>query len=262
MQFVRNAFKGRKDTRMLEVTLDIADSLMVPSIAEGVETAEQLFTLKALGCSIVQGYYFSRPIPAQDFEAFLLARRDMDADKAPIESPWRASGTRPKLHRVMHEKFTYEAMHDPLTGLYNHNAFDMLLKDADKNHIAVLIAEVNDSEALHTACDSEQLDRVAQRIAAVLRGSFRSVDFICRIRDEEYVIIMTRVDSSLIYLVEGKVAAINDRLMRPDEDLPPVSISVGVAFADRKSPQGAIYEDAEYALSRIREKPDQRCSIY
>ncbi len=74
MQFVRNAFKERKDTRMLEVIIDIADYLSVPVIAEGVETEEQLNALKAMGCDLVQGYYFSRPVPAEEYERFVTER--------------------------------------------------------------------------------------------------------------------------------------------------------------------------------------------
>ena len=40
-------------------------------IAEGVETAEQLNTLREMGCDMVQGYYFSAPKPAADFEKFI-----------------------------------------------------------------------------------------------------------------------------------------------------------------------------------------------
>ena len=76
MQFIRSAFRGSKDTRMMEVILEIADYLSVPVIAEGVETEEQLYVLRAMGCDIVQGYYFSRPLPAEQYEEFLKQRRD------------------------------------------------------------------------------------------------------------------------------------------------------------------------------------------
>lgn len=72
MQFVRSAFKKGKDTRMLEIMIEIAESLNVPVIAEGVETEEQMLTLKELGCDIVQGFYFSKPVPADQFERFLF----------------------------------------------------------------------------------------------------------------------------------------------------------------------------------------------
>ena len=76
MGFIRNAFSGEGDTRMLKVIVDIAGSLDVPMIAEGVETKEQMLALKELGCDIVQGYYFSKPVPAEEFEKFLLKESD------------------------------------------------------------------------------------------------------------------------------------------------------------------------------------------
>ena len=71
MMFIRTAFSGTGNTRMIEIILDISHSLSVPMIAEGVETEEQMLTLKKLGCDIVQGYYFAKPMPAGDFESFL-----------------------------------------------------------------------------------------------------------------------------------------------------------------------------------------------
>ena len=71
MGFIRHAFSGEGDTRMLKVIVDIAETLNVPMIAEGVETKEQMLALKELGCDIVQGYYFSRPVPPEEFEVFL-----------------------------------------------------------------------------------------------------------------------------------------------------------------------------------------------
>ena len=76
MQFIRNAFQQHKDTRLLEAMIRLAESFEVPTIAEGVETEEQLLALKAMGCGIVQGYYFSRPLPAGEFEAFLIENRE------------------------------------------------------------------------------------------------------------------------------------------------------------------------------------------
>lgn len=71
MKFIRNAFEKQKDTRMISIVIDIAEYLGVPVIAEGVETEEQYLALKKLGCTIIQGYYFSKPLPAEEFEAKL-----------------------------------------------------------------------------------------------------------------------------------------------------------------------------------------------
>ena len=74
MLFIRGAFSKGKDTRMLEFIIDIADYLSVPVIAEGVESAEQLSALRAMGCDYVQGYYFSKPVPADEYERFIEDR--------------------------------------------------------------------------------------------------------------------------------------------------------------------------------------------
>ena len=80
MQFIRNAFKEKKDTRLLEMMIHLAETFRVPVIAEGVETAEQVAALKEMGCDIIQGYYFSRPLPGADFETFMLENRPAGGD--------------------------------------------------------------------------------------------------------------------------------------------------------------------------------------
>ena len=54
--------------------MDIARSLKVPVVAEGVETQSQLQLLKEMGCARVQGYYFSRPLPPDLFEEKVLGQ--------------------------------------------------------------------------------------------------------------------------------------------------------------------------------------------
>ena len=71
MSFVRNAFGETRDVRMIELILDIAEYLSVPVVAEGVETEEQYLELKAMGCDLVQGYFFSKPVPPEAFRSFL-----------------------------------------------------------------------------------------------------------------------------------------------------------------------------------------------
>ena len=71
MSFIREAFTDKKDTKIIELIINLAKKLSLKVVAEGVETLEQLDALKKLGCDIVQGYYYSKPIPAKDFERFL-----------------------------------------------------------------------------------------------------------------------------------------------------------------------------------------------
>ena len=82
MTFVRNAFAGHGDMKMIELIIDIAGYLRVPMVAEGVETKEQVEVLKEMGCDIIQGYYFSKPVPADDFETFIEEKQRMIAAAA------------------------------------------------------------------------------------------------------------------------------------------------------------------------------------
>lgn len=75
LMFIRNAFDKHNDTRMISIVIDIAEYLGVPVIAEGVETEEQYLALKKLGCAIIQGYYFSKPVPDEEFERFLIEKK-------------------------------------------------------------------------------------------------------------------------------------------------------------------------------------------
>lgn len=71
MSFVRNMHKDNTSLKLVELIIDISKFLDVPVIAEGVEEQSQFDTLKNLGCDIIQGYYFSKPVPAEEFEKFI-----------------------------------------------------------------------------------------------------------------------------------------------------------------------------------------------
>ena len=250
MQFIRTAFKARKDTRLLETMIQLAEAFEVPTIAEGVETAEQVFTLKAMGCDIIQGYYFSRPLPASDFERFLM------------DNQLGASDAFLKTKRSRHDRFSYKAMHDPLTGLYNYTAFDILFHDSDQEHIAVLIAQIDRYEQIRQKHGRDCADRVVCRTAEVLRNSFRSVDHICRLRTDEFAVIMTRITSEEKELVLAKIEQANHTLQEEKENMPAIYLNVGVAFSGREEPEGDIFQDADTALKRLKDKNQTGYAVF
>ncbi len=69
--FVRDISKDPDDRAIVSAIISMATSLGIQTIAEGVETQGQLDFLKAQGCAEVQGYFFSRPLSPDRFEAFM-----------------------------------------------------------------------------------------------------------------------------------------------------------------------------------------------
>lgn len=57
---------------ILHCLIDLAQRLHIRMIAEGIETKEQLEFLNSTTCDMAQGYYFSKPLPPAQFEAWLI----------------------------------------------------------------------------------------------------------------------------------------------------------------------------------------------
>ena len=554
MQFVRSAFKDQKDTRMLEVIIEIADHLSVPVIAEGVETEEQYISLKELGCDIIQGYYFSKPVPAKDFEPFLLERKDLpekalipekrrslslsgtedlesidnpepvvppkkplrlrsinilfavlvslltislaicnvrinrqmatidssyqlrsmvsqaaanmeagsdyltvsarsfvvlqdlkylndyfrevketqrrdkalddmeilkngdtnDAYKA-LDAALQASNdlmnieyqamsliryannipdsdvpeeissyvlpddtlalspdemrsaatslvfgekymtykdtirndiaectenlveytshelesAKAKMNRLMtlqaillavlltivlakalfitlqirnplinmldlirHKKkvvpygvaeirevaeaynemydeskraqaqLTYEASHDPLTGLLNRSAYEVFMQQYENDNIALLIIDIDYFKTINDTYGHDVGDKVLIKVSDLLKQSFRSVDAVCRIGGDEFAVIMTRANPSMRQLIINKIENANNILSVPENGLPKCSLSVGAAFSDRNNPSKNLFKDADTALYRVKNSGRRGCGFF
>ena len=160
------------------------------------------------------------------------------------------------------EKLSHEASHDALTGLLNRGAYELLMDTVDKEHMALLLIDVDNFKQVNDTYGHAMGDRVLKRVAEILQSSFRSVDIICRIGGDEFVVVMTRVSSAMRELVYNKIERANDLLRHPKDDLAPVSLSVGVAFSDRKNTQGDIFSDADAAAYRVKRAGGGGCAFF
>ena len=80
MKFLQQdqGFNG-KGEKVLTSVIRMAKWLHLPSIVEGVETMEQVDFLKCIGCEYAQGYYYAKPMPIADYEAFIAHEEEMGA---------------------------------------------------------------------------------------------------------------------------------------------------------------------------------------
>ncbi len=68
--FVRDLSSNPEDQAIVKAIINMASSLGLKTIAEGVENIEQLEFLKLNGCDEIQGFYFSQALTAEQFSLF------------------------------------------------------------------------------------------------------------------------------------------------------------------------------------------------
>jgi diguanylate cyclase (GGDEF)-like protein len=69
--FVQGIVESPVDSAIVRAVIDLADAMGISAVAEGVETEDQLARLRLLGCPVAQGFYFSQPLCAGEFEDLL-----------------------------------------------------------------------------------------------------------------------------------------------------------------------------------------------
>jgi diguanylate cyclase (GGDEF)-like protein/PAS domain S-box-containing protein len=85
--FVSDIGTDDNESPIVASIITLAHNLKLAVIAEGVETLEQLDYLRNLGCDEMQGYYFSRPLPAEEFEQLLRQGRKLPPAIRPTPAP-------------------------------------------------------------------------------------------------------------------------------------------------------------------------------
>jgi len=80
--FVRDIPDNQDSVSIVSAILAMTKEMKVKTVAEGVEKKEQLDFLRSKGCDYIQGYYFSKPLNAELFTAFLLKSKDLSANPA------------------------------------------------------------------------------------------------------------------------------------------------------------------------------------
>jgi EAL domain-containing protein (putative c-di-GMP-specific phosphodiesterase class I) len=71
MDFFEETENLARSRTIIESMVSLANRLCMPVIAEGVEKKEQVEYLNSVGCDVVQGYYFSKPMSVEEYEGFM-----------------------------------------------------------------------------------------------------------------------------------------------------------------------------------------------
>ena len=184
--------------------------------------------------------------------------------KGAYELQYMASVYNRMLHENQehHDRLAYEAVHDRLTGAYNRAGFEERYHTVDKNNIALVLIDIDYFKEINDTYGHSVGDMVLKRVVRLIQAYFRAEDYICRIGGDEFAVIMLFADSSMRNQVLEKIQTINSLLQEPINDLPAASLSVGVAFGDRKDPTDDMFKDADAALYEVKRAGRKGCAFY
>ena len=157
-----------------------------------------------------------------------------------------------------------EAERDALTDLLNRRCFERTLgayKQAGEPFALVLV-DIDTFKTINDTMGHSVGDAVIKRVASALSSAFRGGDHICRIGGDEFAVIVSDITKTDADVICRKMAAINERLSVPEDGVPTVSLSSGVAFANNKKAAERIFENADEALYRVKKNGRNGCAVY
>ena len=150
-------------------------------------------------------------------------------------------------------QLTYEAEHDALTGLYNRGVFDRLCRTVNNSApTAIVLIDIDHFKQFNDTYGHQTGDEILKRVAWQLKSSFRSNDYVCRIGGDEFVVIMANAAPDSKNLLKNKIGAITHNLAREENDLPGVTLSIGVAFGEKCCDMEKLYKNADIALYQVK----------
>ncbi len=145
------------------------------------------------------------------------------------------------------ESLQYEARYDALTGILNRASYDQLLFQ-HRHDSALVLVDIDLFKNFNDDYGHEMGDAILIEVAATLFSSFRSSDHICRIGGDEFAVIVTNVGPQHKEVIAAKIRKVALFLLDTENGLPPVTISVGVAFGDYGSTEDSLFKAADKAL--------------
>ena len=168
-----------------------------------------------------------------------------------------------ELNAANEAMLRHQAEYDPLTGIMNRGAFENLKKvlAAKPIPLAFLIVDVDKFKQVNDGYGHEIGDQVLKKVAKILKESFRTTDYPARIGGDEFAAILTNITEDMQSVIKRKITEMNEALLHPEDGLPPVSLSIGVAFSESGYAE-ELYKKADLALYQVKENGRCGCAFY
>ncbi|MBQ6327283.1 MAG: PAS domain-containing protein, partial [Clostridia bacterium] len=171
---------SRKGISILESIVNMAKTMAIPVIVEGVETIEQINFLADLGCRYMQGYYFYRPMPVEEFENLIADPRNVDLNGFEFKA-----NDQFHTREFLDENLVSDVMLNNILGpvaIYRWNGNNVDIIRYNQQFYQMVGIEINQLEARRMAIeqfmypeDREKFFRLLERAAADRLNGARAV---------------------------------------------------------------------------------------
>jgi len=133
------------------------------------------------------------------------------------------------------ERLVYLSLHDALTGAYNRGYFEEEMARAEVGRvfpISLIVADLDGLKTINDRLGHAQGDILLQRVAELLRGTFRREDAVARIGGDEFAVLLPGADAAAARRALDRLAARVEQHNRTT-DGPPLNLSVGSATGEK-----------------------------
>ena len=172
--------ESRKGISILESIVNMAKTMAMPVIVEGVETIEQINFLSDLGCRYMQGYYFYRPMPVEEFESLISDPKNVDLNGFEFKA-----NDQFHTREFLDENLVSDVMLNNILGpvaIYRWNGNNVDIIRYNQQFYQMVGIEINQLEARRKSIeqfffkeDREKLFRLLERASADRLNGARSV---------------------------------------------------------------------------------------
>ena len=76
-KFLEDSYDSYRGEKIIAKIIELAKSLSIKTVSEGVENERQVHFFRSVGCDIAQGYFFAKPMPVDEFESKIFNKRDI-----------------------------------------------------------------------------------------------------------------------------------------------------------------------------------------
>ncbi|MDE5699814.1 MAG: EAL domain-containing protein [Lachnospiraceae bacterium] len=168
MKFLKDQEFNGKGEKVLTSVIRMAKWLHLPSIVEGVETLEQVDFLKCIGCEYAQGYYYAKPMPVADYEAFIAreeamgAKSSTDVNTAIINELWNTRSSVSKFFDML----------DMPVAIYEYRNEKLELLRTNNRYETDIVFDKSVSEHEHNRRVHTERELLGEAFARIVRGDF------------------------------------------------------------------------------------------